>query len=272
MPESCSLDCACALEREIQVQGPETVSAFIAEPYSGNSLCGAHPQKPGYFQKIREICDKYNVLMIMDEVMTGVGRTGDWFAYQGYGVVPDIVTMGKALGGGYFPVGGVGCSAKVSDVIENNSATFAPGFSWAGNPMAGAVISATIDYKIRHELLENVQRMGDYLMKELRTLASAHPSIGDVRGKGLLIGIEFVKSKETKEPFDPTIQYQSLLVDACRKNGMFIQSGSGNIDGILGDMLLLGPAYTIRKSEIDDIIDRLDLSLSIVEKQPGIFD
>jgi len=266
-PDCCGLECACALEREIQVQGPETVSAFIAEPYSGNSLCGAHPERAGYFQKIREICDKYDVLMIMDEVMTGVGRTGDWFAYQGYGVKPDIVTMGKALGGGYFPVGGIGCSKRISDVIESHSAAFAPGFSWAGNPMAGAVISATIAYKIRNSLLDNVNAMGDRLMARLRELADRHPTMGDVRGKGLLIGIEFVKDKDTKACFDPALQYQALLVDECREKGMFIQSGNCNVDGTGGDMLLLGPAFIITAAEIDEIIDKLDEAVSAVEKR-----
>ena len=265
-PASCLLECAKALEQEILTQGPEEVSAFIAEPVSGNALCGNYPKKEGYYKLIREICDKYDVLFIMDEVMSGIGRTGFWFAFQQFEVKPDIVTMGKALGGGYFPVGGVGCGKKITETIENGSAMFPAGYSWAGNPLAAAVVVKTIEYKKEHNLIEHVKEMGDYLGAKLDGLMEKHPTIGNVIGKGLFYGIELVKDKQTKEPFPRGANYAARVVDECEKNFMFVQSGTGNVKGTAGDMLLVGPAFIVTKQQIDDIVNILDISIGGVSK------
>jgi len=268
-PGKCNLECAKALETEILTQGPENVSAFIAEPISGSSLCGSFPQRDGYFEEIREICDKYDVLLIIDEVLSGFGRTGKWFGYQNYNVEPDIVCMGKALSGGYFPAGGFACTKKVFDTIAENSGLFMGGYSWSGNPMAAAMIAKSIEYKRENKLLENVNETGAYLGKQLNILKDKHPTIGDVRGKGLLWGIEFVKNKDTKECFEASAHYYIDIILACRKNMMVVQFGSGNNKGVSGDMILLGPAFVITMSQVDEIIEILDRSISEVEKTYG---
>ncbi len=264
-PNCCNLECAKALENEILTQGAENVSAFITEPISGSSLCGAFPQKDGYFEEIRRICDKYDVLLIIDEVLSGFGRTGKWFGYQHYNVKPDIVCMGKAISGGYFPAGGFGCTKKIFDVIADNSGLFMGGYSWSGNPMAAAVISKSIEYKREHNLLENVNTVGSYLGERLKSLMDKHPTIGDVRGRGLLWGIEFVKDKETKECFKASEHYYIDVVTACKDNKMLVQFGSGNDKGIDGDMILIGPSFIITKNQVDELVAKLDKSLCSVE-------
>ncbi|MGD9137736.1 MAG: aminotransferase class III-fold pyridoxal phosphate-dependent enzyme, partial [Desulfobacterales bacterium] len=159
-PDSCELECAQALENEIMMQGPETVAAFIAEPFSGMSLCAAAPRKD-YFNKIRKICDKFGVLLILDEVMTGFGRTGKFFAYEHYETPPDLMALGKGIAGGYFPLGAVAVTAGVADAIANGSGTFASGHTWAGNPLGAAVANKTMDLLDEGDLVRRCSEMGD---------------------------------------------------------------------------------------------------------------
>lgn len=268
-PECCRLQCAEDLERQIIHENPDTVAAFIMEPVSGNSLCAAYPENPGYFKRVREICDKYDVVLIFDEVMNGMGRTGDWFAFQGFEGKPDIVTMGKAISGGYFPVGAVGCTKEVYETIKNASGTFGCGFSWAGNPTGAAVISKTIEYMKENDLINNIRTQGAYLKSRLEALMEKHPTIGDVRGKGLQWGLELVKDKETKEPFPAEEEYWRQIIFALLKRHMLIQFGDGQIDGHAGDMLLIGPAFTCSAEDIDVIVDTLDDALTEVERSNG---
>jgi len=263
----CNLECAQALENEILCQGPETVAAFIAEPISGMSLCGAEPPV-GYFKKIREICDKYDVAMIMDEVMTGVGRTGKNFAYMHSGIVPDLVSMGKAVGGGYFPLGAVACTAKFYNEMYQNKGSFPPGYSWSGNPLGAAVSVKTFEYLAEHNLVDHVAKMGEYLKAKMQAL-SYHPTVGDVRGRGLMIGMEFVTDKETKEPFDPKVKLSLQLNREALKRHMLIESSSGCNRGQSGDQIMIGPAFIITKEQIDTIVDRLDQVITTVEKNNG---
>ena len=262
---SCGLECAEALEREILLQGPDEVAAFIAEPVSGNSICAAYPKREGYFKRIREICDQYDVLYISDEVMTGVGRTGSWFGYQQFDVRPDIVTMGKALSGGYFPVGAVGCRGEIAQAIAENSGFFFAGYSWTNNPMAAAIIVKTIEYKKQHQLLENVQRMGGRLGEKLARLKDRHETIGDIRGRGLMWGIEFVKERSSKAPFEKDRNFAGRIVEECARRKMFVQSGGANVMGVAGDMVLIGPAFIVKEHEIDEIVSILDQVIGIVE-------
>jgi adenosylmethionine-8-amino-7-oxononanoate aminotransferase len=245
-------------------QGPETVAAFIAEPVSGMSLCGAHPRED-YFKRIREICDRYDMLLIMDEVMTGFGRTGKWFGYEHFDTTPDILVLGKALGGGYFPVGAAAVTTKVYGTMEKNSGIFPPGFSWAGNPLAAAVVSKAIDYQKRHHLVERCEEMGKYLAHKLEELRS-HPTVGDIRGKGLMRGIEFVKDKETKEPLDPQLRFWSQLAHEALNQGLFIEASGGCERGQGGDMMMFGPPFIVTKEQIDEMIGIFDDVLSAVEK------
>ena len=268
-PETCNLECAQALENEIMCQGPETVAAFIAEPVSGTSLCGATP-RADYFKRIRQICDKYDVLLILDEVMTGFGRTGKWFGYEHFDIAPDILALGKGLGGGYFPIGAAVTSAKITDTIAQNSGIFGAGFSWGGNPMACAIASKTIDYLKEHNLVERCNEMGAYLAHKLEALTT-HPSVSDVRGMGLMRGLEFVKDKKTKEPLDPALHFSVQLTFECLSNGLGVQFGMGCDRGQAGDMIYLGPPFIITTEQIDEMVAILDKSLTNVEKQNGLY-
>lgn len=266
-PSSCNLECAQALENEILCQGPETVSAFIAEPVSGMSLCGAEPA-PGYFKKIREICDKYDVLLILDEVMTGIGRTGKYFAYKHYDVVPDMVSMGKAISGGYFPLGAVACNDKVYQSMYENKGSFPPGYSWSGNPLGAAVAVKTFEYLEENDLVGRVAELGDYLKKKMEELYS-HPTVGDVRGRGFMIGIEFVKDKKTREPFDPCVKFAGQLNEEALNQKMIIETSSGCNRGQSGDCMMAAPAFIITKDEIDQLVARIDSVITNVEKRNG---
>ncbi|MBU2512894.1 aminotransferase class III-fold pyridoxal phosphate-dependent enzyme [bacterium] len=266
-PETCNLECANALENEILCQGPETVAGFIAEPISGMSLCGAAPRLD-YFKRIRQICDKYDVLLIMDEVLTGFGRSGKFFAYEHFDTPPDIMALGKGLGGGYFPVGAAVTNARVVDMIANNSGVFAPGHTWAGNPMAAAVISKTLEFLEEHQLVQRSAEMGVYLARQLEALHS-HPTVGDIRGEGLMRGIEFVKDKETREPLPPEKKFWMVLHELAQKLGLVIESSFGCDRGQAGDQVMFGPPFIVTKTQIDDIVEIFDKVLTQAEKQIG---
>lgn len=264
----CNLECAQALENEILVQGPETVSAFIAEPISGMSLCAAEPAE-GYFREIRRICDKYDVVMILDEVMTGIGRTGKMFAYKHYGAVPDMVSTGKAISGGYFPLAAVSVTAEFYKELYDNKGDFTPGYSWSGNPLGAAVAVAAFDYLKKHNLVERSAKMGAYLKKKIEEALFRHPTVGDVRGRGLMVGIELVKDKETKECFDPGVKYSLQMNREALDQQMIIESSSGCNRGQSGDALVIAPAFIITEEQIDEIVFRLDKVITAVEKRNG---
>ena len=264
----CNFECAQALENEIMNQGPDTVAAFIMEPVSGMSLCAATPPE-GYFKEIRRICTKYDVLLMMDEVMSGCGRTGINFAYQRFGIKPDVVSMGKALSGGYFPLAAVGISADMYKSMDDNNGNFPPGFSWSASPLGAAVGVAALKYLEKHDLINQCAKRGDYLKAELEKLMAVHPTIGDVRGKGLMIGIELVKDKATKESFPASAKYSGQVADECLNQNMLIESSAGCNKGQSGDTLMLAPAFVITEQEVDKIVNRLDGVLKTVEKKNG---
>jgi len=266
--EECDRACAQALETEILCHGPENVAAFIAEPISGMSLCGAHPGDL-YFKLIREICDRYDVLLILDEVMTGVGRTGKWFGYEHFGITPDLMALAKGLSGGYFPVGAVALSPKVVEGLGRGSGEFWPGHTWAGNPMAAAVTSRAIGYLQEHDLVARCAEMGDYLKERLQALR-AHPTVGDIRGKGLMVGLEFVKDKTTKEPLDPKLKFYDRINQACLRRGMYIESSGGCERGRAGDMVMFGPPFIVTREQIDEMVDILDQAIAEEEKKIGL--
>jgi adenosylmethionine-8-amino-7-oxononanoate aminotransferase len=266
-PETCQQECAQALEDEILCLGPETVSAYIAEPVSGHSLGAAFPPDE-HFKRIREICDKYDVLMILDEVMSGVGRTGKWYAYHYHDAVPDIIALAKGLSSGYYPVGAAVVRAKIHDTIADKSGIFGSGHTYCGNPVAAAVVSRVIDYLNEHRLVERCAEMGGYLAEKLETLRS-HPTVGDIRGRGLQRGVEFVKDKETKAPLDPQLHFSQQIQDEALLRGVHIESSSGCNRGQSGDTIIFGPPFIITKEQIDDIIAVIDETLTVVEKKAG---
>lgn len=266
---SCHHECAEALEEEILKQGPETVAAFIMEPVSGMSLCGAHGDKE-YFKIIRRICDKYEVLLIYDEVMAGIGRTGRIYAYQNFGVSPDIIALGKAISGGYFPAGAVACSQKIYDAIAANSGEFPPGYSWAGNPLGAAVVCKNFEILEREKLIEAVSEKGEYLKKRLLEVADRHKIIGDVRGMGLMIGMEFVMDKASRESFPSERKVSAMFSKAALKENMFMETSTGCDHGSRGDMAMVAPAYIVTYEEIDEIVRRIDRAVEQVEYQLGL--
>jgi len=255
-PETCNLECAQALENEILCQGPQTVAAFIAEPVSGMSLAAAAPRSD-YFRKIREICDRYGLLLILDEVMTGFGRTGKYFAFQHYDIAPDILALGKGISGGFFPMGAAAATAKVVDTIAAGTGIFAAGHTWAGNPLAAAVALKAMEILDRDGLIDRAAEMGEYLALKLEVLRS-HPIVGDIRGKGLMRGVEFVGNRESREPLDPKLMFWAQLHQEAQRNGMVVECAGGCDRGQAGDMLLLGPPFIATKSEIDDIVATLN--------------
>jgi adenosylmethionine-8-amino-7-oxononanoate aminotransferase len=267
-PESCALQCAQALENEILAQGPETVAAFIAEPISGMSLCAAEPHEE-YFKKVREICDKYDVALIADEVMTGFGRTGKMFCYQHFGMDPDIVVTGKAVSGGYFPLAAVSVTKKIYDQMYDNKGDFTPGYSWSGNPLGAAVQLAAYKYLKKNNLVENCAKMGAYLKERVTEIAKKHPTFGDIRGRGLMVGIELVKDRETKETFAPSTKFSLQVNREALARNMIIESSSGCNRGQSGDALVISPAFVITKDEVDKIVDRLDGVMTKVEADNG---
>ena len=263
-PGSCNLECARALEFEILCQGADTVAAFIMEPISGMSICGVHPPKE-YFQKIREICDEYNVLLIFDEVMTGMGRTGSLFAYQQFGIKPDIIALGKALSGGYFPIGAVAITPWIHKAMERGSGEFPPGYSWAGNPLGAAMVRKTFEILKEKKLVPEVKKKGKYLKKKLQELMDKHLTIGEVRGLGLMVGVEFVQDKDTREPFPPEINFASQIKETLLQHGMIVEASTGCDKGVRGDMIMISPPFIVTCEEIDKIVGILDEVITEVE-------
>jgi adenosylmethionine-8-amino-7-oxononanoate aminotransferase len=240
----------------------------MAEPFSGMSLCAAAPRRD-YFKKIREICDKFDVLLIMDEVMTGFGRTGKYFAYEHFETPPDLIALGKGIAGGYFPLGAVAVTARVIDAIAKGSGYFGAGHTWAGNPLGAAVANKTMDLLDEKNLVARCAEMGDYLGQKLEGLRS-HPIVGDVRGEGLMRGVEFVKDKQTKEPLDPALRFWIDLHAQAQNRGLVLETSGGCERGQAGDMMMLGPSFMVTKDEIDEIVTLLEEVLTDMEKKLGM--
>lgn len=267
-PETCSLQCAKALENEILAQGPDSVAAFFAEPVSGMSLCAAVPH-PDYFKEIRRICDKYDVLLVFDEVMTGFGRTGETFAYKHFDIVTDMITIGKSMSGGYFPLAGVSMTKKIFDVFKEHDVYFPAGYTWSGSPLGAAVHIAVDKYMIKHDCVRKSEIMGHYLKAQMQRIAKKHPTMDDVRGLGLMVGAEFVKDSRTKESFDISEGFAGQIQNACLERNMIIEASQGCNRGSMGDAIVISPAFVVTKEQIDEIIMRLDDAITEVERKYG---
>ncbi|KAL1860944.1 putative secondary metabolism biosynthetic enzyme [Paecilomyces lecythidis] len=239
------------LDAEFQRVGPESVCAFVAEPIVGAAM-GCVPAVPGYLAAMKAVCEQYGALFILDEVMCGMGRSGTLHAWEQEGVVPDIQTMGKGLGGGYAPVSGVLIGNKVVDVLDKGTGSFRHGQTYQGHPVSCATALAVQRIIKEQDLLENVCNMGALLESELRSQLADHPNVGDIRGKGLFWGIEFVKDRTTKEPFDPKLGIASRIQDLALQPqyGISLYAGSGTVDGIRGDHILIAPPYNTNRDEI----------------------
>ncbi|KAL4978447.1 pyridoxal phosphate-dependent transferase [Aspergillus desertorum] len=244
------------LDAEFQRVGPDTVCGFIAEPVVGAAL-GCVPAVPGYFAAMKSICEKHGALFILDEVMCGMGRCGTLHAWEQEDVIPDLQTIGKALGGGYAPVSGLLISDKVVQAIDKCTGTFRHGQTYQGHPISCAAALAVQRVIAEEELLNNVRVMGGYLEVRLRSALKGMKYVGDIRGKGLFWGVEFVKNKATKEPFSPEIALAFKIQETGMKPefGISLYAGTGTVDGTRGDHIILAPAYNTTKEEIDIIVD-----------------
>lgn len=258
--ESYGLRAADELEAEILRLGPETVMAFIAEPVVGATL-GAVPAVPGYLKRIRDICDRYGVLLILDEVMCGMGRTGHLFACEEDGVAPDLITIAKGLGAGYQPIGALLTSGRIYDAIAAGSGFFQHGHTYMGHTMAATAGNAVLGAILGRGLLARVQGQGAKLEDALRTAFGQHPHIGDIRGRGLFRGLELVADRETKAPFDPARKLHARIKAEAFAAGLICYPMGGTIDGVRGDHILLAPPFIIADAQIGELVDKLSAAI-----------
>lgn len=255
--EETSILAAKELEEEILRQGPENVAAFISEPVVGSAAPGVHPDKI-YFQMVREICDKYDIIFIMDEVMAGCGRTGKKMASDHFDVKPDILVLAKGLSCGYTPIGAAVCNSEIFETIMvKGSGNFIHGHTYAGNPLSCGIADKVMEIIERENYIENCAEQGQYLMKRLQKLYE-YPIVGDIRGKGLMIGIEFVKNQETKDPFDVSYNVKGKITNNCLEEGIVPYPGGGSVDGIRGDHILIAPPINITREEVDILYEKLE--------------
>jgi adenosylmethionine-8-amino-7-oxononanoate aminotransferase len=266
---SCNLLCARSLETTIRQQNPDNVAAFIAEPEVGAALACV-PAPDGYFQIIREICTKYDILFIDDEVMTGWGRTGSLWGIEHWGVTPDIIATAKGMTAGYTPLSAVIARDEIWSVLEKKHSPFKAGHTLNANAVSCAAGLVVIQYILDHKLVENSKARGEQLTAGLNKMMDRHPSLGDVRGKGLMAGFELVKSRETKEPYDPGRHVSVLLERAALQRGLVTYPCTGSIEGVAGDMVLMAPPLVINAAAIDEILKILDESLTEVEASLSI--
>jgi adenosylmethionine-8-amino-7-oxononanoate aminotransferase len=247
---------AGALEAKILELGPETVMAFVAETVVG-ATAGAVPPVADYFKRIRAICDRYGILLILDEVMCGMGRTGTLHACEQEGIAPDLLCIAKGLGGGYQPIGAVLLGRPIFDAFAGGSGFFQHGHTYLGHPMAAAAGLAVQEVIRRDHLLANVRQQGDYLQRQLEARFRDHPHVGDIRGRGLFRGVELVLNRSTKETFTPALKLHARIKREAMASGLIVYPMGGTIDGQRGDHVLIAPPFIVNAAHIDTMVDRL---------------
>jgi adenosylmethionine-8-amino-7-oxononanoate aminotransferase len=248
------------LEAEVLRLGPDTVAAFVAETVVG-ATSGAVPAAPGYFRRIREICDRHGVLLILDEVMCGMGRTGTLHACEQEGIAPDLLVIAKGLGGGYQPIGAVLLSQRIYEAFEQGSGFFQHGHTYIGHPIACAAALAVQKTIESEGLLDRVRTMGRRLGEALEARFGRHPRVGDVRGRGLLQAIELVRDRATKEPFEPDLKLHAGVKREAMARGLLVYPMGGTIDGRRGDHVLLAPPFIVEEPHVGAIVERLGEAL-----------
>ena len=244
------------LDDTIQGQGSDQVIAFIAETVGGATI-GCNPAVPGYFKRVREICDRYGVLLILDEVMCGMGRTGTLHACEAEGIAPDLMTIAKGLGGGYQPIGAVLASQGIVDAFRQGLGAFQHGHTYLAHPMGAAAALAVQEVIARDHLLEQVRRQGAGLRRRLESAFAAHPHVGDIRGRGLFQAIELVQDRATKTPFTATLKIHLRLKAEAMARGLCCYPSGGTVDGRCGDHVMLAPPFIVSDTELDLIVERL---------------
>ena len=251
------------LEAEINRVGPDRVMAFVAEPVVG-ATAGAVPPVEGYFKRVREICDQYGVLLILDEVMCGMGRTGTLFSHEHDGIEADIVCIAKGLGGGYQPLGAMLCTSDIYEAIENGSGFFQHRHTYLGHPIATAAGIAVVKALLNRGLVQGVHGKGAALRAKLEAAFGQHPHVGDIRGRGLFMGIELVENRDTKQPFAPSKALAKTFKAKAMDNGLICYPMSGTRDGRNGDHILLAPPFISEDQHFDELTAKLTTTLAQV--------
>ncbi|MEX0833738.1 MAG: aspartate aminotransferase family protein [Actinomycetota bacterium] len=250
-PNACGKEHAVELERVIEEEGPETVAAFIAEPIAGATLGAAVPPDD-YWQAIAEVCNRHDVLLIADEVMTGFGRTGLWFGVDNWSVSPDIIVAGKGASSGYWPLGLAIASEPVGETVAGHG--FVHGFTYSHNAVGAAVGRAVLRRLTDGDLVGACHAQGARLIGELRAVLADYPLVGDVRGRGLMIGIELVSDKTANTPFPRSRRAAETVVEAARERGLLLYHSTGCADGVNGDVIMLGPPFIVSNDVLDQIV------------------
>src|SRR5712672_1118712 len=259
---------AAELEAEFQRLGPDTVAAFIAEPVIG-ATAGCVPPPEGYFRTVREICNRYGALLILDEVMCGMGRTGTLHAWEQEGIAPDIQAIAKGLGGGYQPIGAMLASADIIDTIRQGSGAFQHGHTYLAHPLACAAALEVQRIIGEERLLERVRDLGGHLERRLTERFGNHRHVGDIRGRGVFQAIELVADRPSREPFDPGLNLNKRIKAAALESGLACYPVGGTVDGRSGDHVLLAPPYIATSDDIDMIVDRLGAAVDSALKTVG---
>lgn len=265
----CGHLCANELETAIKRIGADHIAAFIAEPVIG-AAGGAISPPAGYYKTIKKICEAHNILFIADEVMTGFGRTGTMLACEQWGIIPDIVALGKGMGAGYAPIAATLVSDRVIEPIRHGSKIIMSGHTLSANPQSCAAALAVIEYLEKKEILKEVESKATYLRNKLDRLKTQFPFIGEIRGKGLLLGIEFVQCLEKKTPFERKVKLTETLVKIGREKGILIYPAGAGLDGMSGDAVIISPPLTITKRELDELAARLQTTLAEAYKLLGL--
>jgi adenosylmethionine-8-amino-7-oxononanoate aminotransferase len=263
-PPSCRVRCARELEKKILELGPGTVSAFVTEVVGGSST-GASVPPPGYFEAVRKICDAHGVLLVADEVMTGAGRTGRWLACDHFGLVPDIVVMGKGLTSGYFPLSAVAAKRGLVDAVRRRGRNVLHAQTFSHHAVGCAAGIAVFDRLRDRDLVGRAARSGETLARMLGSLVD-RPHVGDVRGRGLLLGIEFVRDKTRRRPFPRNRRYAETFMAKALAEGLFLWPNVGHANGTDGDLVMVAPPFIISKAEMALLRDRIDAALAGMER------
>jgi adenosylmethionine-8-amino-7-oxononanoate aminotransferase len=266
-PRSCRVECAHDLERAILGDSPETVAAFVVEPVIGASAPGVNPPA-SYLPTVRRICNKYGVLLIFDEVMCGAGRLGTFSATERYGVVPDMVCLSKGISGGYAPLGALVVHRDIHKRIKaSRIGKFIHGHTFAGNPVSAAVGNEVMQILEEDRLYEHVTEVGEHLLQRLRSLRARHPIVGDVRGVGLLLGVEFVQKASTHRPFPPEQRVADRIQEHCLRRGLYLYPGTGSADGRSGDHVLISPPFVLTLAQADELLEAFEGAIGAVEEE-----
>ncbi|OUD08538.1 aspartate aminotransferase family protein [Marivivens niveibacter] len=264
--EQYGLRAANELQAEIERLGPDSVMAFIAEPVVG-ATAGAVPAVTGYLKRIREICDQYGILLILDEVMCGMGRTGYLFACEEDGISPDMVTIAKGLGAGYQPIGALMVQGKIYDAIAAGTGFFQHGHTYLGHAMAATAANAVLSEIEENDLLTRVRAQGEKLQSALVSEFGQHPNVGDIRGRGLFRGVELVADRDSKTPFETGTKIHAKIKSAAFDAGLICYPMGGTINGQRGDHVLLAPPFIITDEQIDELVSKLSLAVKTALKQ-----